>query len=211
MASNGSKPYQATLIAAQGFHVPDTLITTDPQAAREFWEYHDEVIYKSVSGVRSIVTRMTTEHSARLPDVRWCPTQFQEFIAGEDYRVHVVGEEIYACRIISAATDYRYARTQGADLQIVPSQLPEDVARASRLLAHSLELVVAGVDLRRTPEGEWYCFEVNPSPGFTFYQESTKQPIDQAIARLLVAGESGNIGRIGGVAKAINPQPRVPV
>jgi glutathione synthase/RimK-type ligase-like ATP-grasp enzyme len=153
---------------------------------------------------------MTTEQSARLSDVRWCPTQFQEFIGGEDYRVHVVGEEIYVCRIISAAADYRYARTQGADLQIVPSELPEDVASASRQLAHSLELVVEGVDLRRTPEGEWYCFEVNPSPGFTFYQESTKQPIDQAIARLLVAGESGNIGRIGGVAKATCPQPRVP-
>jgi hypothetical protein len=33
-----------------GFDVPDTLVTTDPLAALEFWEQHEAVIYKSVSG-----------------------------------------------------------------------------------------------------------------------------------------------------------------
>jgi hypothetical protein len=36
-----------------------------------------------------------------------------------------------------------------------------------------LELVVAEVDLRRTPEDDWYCFEVTPSPGFSYYQSFT--------------------------------------
>ena len=49
-------------------------------------------------------------------------------------------------------------------------------------------LFVAGIDLRRTPSGEWCCFEVNPSPAFTFYQESTGQPIAAAIASLLISG-----------------------
>ena len=44
------------------------------------------------------------------------------------------------------------------------------------------------MDLRSTPDGAWYCFEVNPSPGFTYYQEETGQPIADAIARLLAAG-----------------------
>jgi D-alanine-D-alanine ligase-like ATP-grasp enzyme len=51
-----------------------------------------------------------------------------------------------------------------------------------------MNLRVADVGLRRTPEDLWYCFEVNPSPGFTYYQVATRQPIDEAIARLLVAG-----------------------
>jgi hypothetical protein len=37
MASNGSKPYQSRIIEAHGFAIPDTLITTDPDAVREFW------------------------------------------------------------------------------------------------------------------------------------------------------------------------------
>jgi D-alanine-D-alanine ligase-like ATP-grasp enzyme len=39
--------------------------------------------------------------------------------------------------------------------------------------------------MRRTDEGEWYCFEINPSPGFTYYQNATGAPIDAAIAKLL--------------------------
>src|SRR5215208_2607931 len=62
MAANASKPYQAAHIRALGFAVPDTLITTDPQAALDFWAQHGSVIYKSVSGTRSIVSRVTDEH-----------------------------------------------------------------------------------------------------------------------------------------------------
>ena len=54
-----------------------------------------------------------------------------------------------------------------------------------------MELSVAGIDLRKTPEGEWVCFEVNTSPAFTYYEEATHQPIARAIARLLAeAGET---------------------
>src|SRR5215831_11974268 len=50
MASNNSKPYQAMLIRSLGINVPDTLVTTDVEAALAFWEKHGSVIFKSVSG-----------------------------------------------------------------------------------------------------------------------------------------------------------------
>jgi glutathione synthase/RimK-type ligase-like ATP-grasp enzyme len=188
MATNSSKPYQALRIQSHGFAVPDTLITTDPDAAREFWEQHGTVIYKSISGIRSIVSRLTPEHLDRLQDVAWCPTQFQQYIPGHDYRVHVVGEEIFACEIITQGDDYRYAGRQGATVDVHAYSLPSDCAHRCRALALDLGLPVAGIDLRRTPEGQWYCFEVNPSPAFTFYQEATGQPIDEAIAQFLRSG-----------------------
>jgi glutathione synthase/RimK-type ligase-like ATP-grasp enzyme len=107
---------------------------------------------------------------------------------GTDHRIHVVGDEVFACEVRSEADDYRYAWRQGAGVEIRPCDLPEECANHCRALAAAMNLVVAGVDLRRTPEDLWYCFEVNPSPGFTYYQVATKQPIDEAIARLLVAG-----------------------
>ena len=55
MASNGSKPYQTQLIRAHGFAVPETLITNDPDLVRAFHQQHRRVIYKSISGARSIV------------------------------------------------------------------------------------------------------------------------------------------------------------
>jgi glutathione synthase/RimK-type ligase-like ATP-grasp enzyme len=52
-------------------------------------------------------------------------------------------------------------------------------------MADSLGLVLSGIDLRRTPDDEYYCFEINPSPGFIFYERNTGQPISEAVARLL--------------------------
>jgi hypothetical protein len=74
MAANGSKPYQAEWIESLGFRIPETLITTDPAAALEFWRRHDRVVYKSISGIRSIVSRLTPKHRLRLNDVATCPT-----------------------------------------------------------------------------------------------------------------------------------------
>lgn len=186
MASNNSKPFQSIKIRSSGFDIPDTLITTDPQAVLEFWKMHGTIIYKSISGIRSIVSRFTQDHLDRIENIKWCPTQFQEYILGDDYRIHVVDDEIFACQIISKADDYRYAARQNHTVTIQPYTLPDDVSQKCKKLVKSLDLVVAGVDLRQTPNGKWYCFEVNPSPGFTYYQEEAGQPIDQAIANLLM-------------------------
>jgi glutathione synthase/RimK-type ligase-like ATP-grasp enzyme len=131
MASNSSKPYQAQCIRRHGFAVPETLVTTDPRAARDFWARHGEVIYKSVSGIRSRVSRLRPETADRLDDVQWCPTQFQAYVPGREHRIHVVGDEVFACEITAEADDYRYA-TPGT-IQI---SLPcADVADNCRLSA----------------------------------------------------------------------------
>ncbi len=186
MTSNDSKPFQLGLISRAGFAVPPTLVTTDPAAARAFWEMHRCVVYKSVGSTRSIVARLEAEHIDRLEDVRWCPTQFQRYVAGTDYRVHVVGDDLFAAAIQADRDDYRYAASQGGNVRVRDAVLPAGVGQRCVSLARSLGLTVAGIDLRLTPDGEWFCFEANPSPGFTFYQHHTGQPIDRAIASILV-------------------------
>jgi ribosomal protein S6-L-glutamate ligase RimK-like protein len=183
MAGNSSKPYQLQQIARLGFRVPETLVTTDPRQARAFWERHGTVVYKSVSGVRSRVARLRARDRARLDDVATCPTQFQEFVDGRDHRVHVVGTEVFAATIACNADDYRYAR--GRPVEIRACALSPEMEDRCRRLAHALDLPVAGIDLRRRCDGAWYCFEVNPSPAFVFYEEATRQPIADAVARLL--------------------------
>jgi glutathione synthase/RimK-type ligase-like ATP-grasp enzyme len=193
MASNGSKPYQSLLIREQGFAVPETLLTTDIAALEEFWERHGKVIYKSASGVRSIVGRLTPAHRARFSSLATCPTQFQQWIAGTDVRVHVAGDEVFASEVESCATDYRYPRRNEEIPRIRAIDIGRELADRCRRLAGALNLPFAGIDLRRTPTDEWYCFEVNPSPGFTFYADATGQPIADAVASLLVAGGAQQI------------------
>jgi glutathione synthase/RimK-type ligase-like ATP-grasp enzyme len=139
---------------------------------------------------RSVVSRrLRSEHAERLANVTFCPTQFQRYVPGTDHRVHAVGNELFACEILSEADDYRYPEQH--EVEIRACRLPQAVEDRCKLLAAVLELPVAGIDLRRTPEGDWYCFEVNPSPAFTYYEGVTNQPIGKAIARLLAAGAQG--------------------
>jgi glutathione synthase/RimK-type ligase-like ATP-grasp enzyme len=189
MASNSSKPYQATMIERAGFRVPDTLITTDPEAAAEFWDRHGQVIYKSVSGVRSVVSRLGPQHRGRLSDVIWCPTQFQAYVPGRDHRVHVVGDDVFAVEVLSEADDYRYASVQHSSCELRSTGLPSEIADRARVTARALDLPVCGIDLRFTPDGAWYCFEVNPSPCFTYYEHYTRQPIAETIAARLDSHE----------------------
>jgi glutathione synthase/RimK-type ligase-like ATP-grasp enzyme len=186
MASNGSKPFQAQLIRAQGFSVPETLITNDPEQVREFRKRHGRIIYKSISGVRSIVQTLTDADEARLERIRWCPTQFQRQIDGEDVRVHVVAKDVFASAITSNVTDYRYAgRQDGGSAELRAVELDDELAERCIRLAQTLELAFAGIDLKVTPDGQVYCFEVNPSPAYSYYEQSTGQQISSALATYL--------------------------
>ena len=183
--SNGSKPFQLQLIADAGLRVPETLVTTDPVAARGFLDLHGRVVYKSVSGVRSIVAALETGDGDRLDRVTSGPVQLQRWIGGRDVRVHVVGKHCFATAIDSSAIDYRYGALAGVDPTLTAVDVPPSLQEILIALTHRLGLLVAGIDLRVTTSGEWFCFEVNPSPGFTFYEDATGQPIGEAIADLL--------------------------
>ena len=187
MGSNSSKPYQAQLIKHYGFEVPESLITNEADLVRDFRRGHKAVIYKSISGVRSIVQRMTDADEERLELIRWCPTQFQEFVEGFNVRVHVIGTDIYATAARTDATDYRYAYRQVGDpAELTAFDLSEELSEKCVNLTKRLGLAFAGIDLKLTPDGRVFCFEVNPCPAYSYYQANTGQPIARGLAKYLV-------------------------
>jgi glutathione synthase/RimK-type ligase-like ATP-grasp enzyme len=189
MSSNMSKPYQAQTIVQCGFSTPDTLLTDDPDEVARFVARYPSAVYKSASGVRSIVSSLADTDPARLRMITWCPVQFQERVDGFDVRVHVVGERTFAARVISDALDYRYAGRQvGANAELEASTVPPDVNDKCVRLAQRFGLPFAGIDLKFCPDGRVVCFEVNPSPGFSYYEMATGLPIAAAVADELLAG-----------------------
>jgi glutathione synthase/RimK-type ligase-like ATP-grasp enzyme len=194
MGSNSSKPYQAQLIREHGFLVPETLVTSVPELVREFQTRHSRVIYKSISGARSIVQTLDEEDLKRLDNIRWCPTQFQAFVDGTNVRVHIIEDRAYATAVATDATDYRYAASQtGEPASLREVKLSDDLEQMCGDLARSLGLVFAGIDLKITPDDEVYCFEVNPCPAFSYYEGNTGQPISEGVAKCLMEG-CGNVG-----------------
>lgn len=187
--TNMSKPYQLQLIERYGFRVPNTLVTMVPEEALAFYdECRGRVIYKSISAERSIVKRLTPDDFARLDLIRDCPAQFQEMIPGTDLRVHTVGERLFATEVVSNGVDYRYAEDGSGRRSMRAVELPPEVHSRCLELVKGIGLSLSGIDLRRTPDGAYYCFEVNTSPAFTLFENHTGQRIGDALADLLCAG-----------------------
>jgi glutathione synthase/RimK-type ligase-like ATP-grasp enzyme len=189
--SNYSKAYQALIIRQFDFQIPRSLITNDPEAALRFYsECEGKVVFKSISGVRSVVQLMNKEHLGRLTLLENCPTQFQEYLPGDNIRAHVVGERLFAVRIQCDALDYRYAGEAGYARTMVPTTLPEDVEANCIRLTQELGLTMSGIDLKETPAGEYYCFEVNTSPAFPFYESPGRPVAADALAEFLAQREA---------------------
>jgi hypothetical protein len=78
-----------------------------------------------------------------------------------------------------SSSGYRYPRT------IVPTKIPQNIGANCIRLANELGLAFAGIDLKETPAGEYYCFEVNASPAFPFYESPARPIVADALARFL--------------------------
>ncbi len=183
MAGNGSKLYQMLMIQQCGLKTPDSLVTNKQESLEAYLNKQGTLIFKSASGIRSIVHTYGDPFSKR--SIAACPVLFQKKLNGINYRVHVAGSRIFTTIIHSHAVDYRYAKKENAHVELEASTLPPEIEKACFKLSKTMDLPLAGIDLYKTDGGEWFCFEVNPSPAFSFYESGTGQPIAAAIASYL--------------------------
>jgi hypothetical protein len=190
MLSNMSKPYQAQLIAQCGFYTPTTCITNYAQDVKKFKVENKSIIYKSISSTRSIVKELSDISDKNLEKIKFLPTQFQKKLDGQNIRVHVVGDVLFATLIKSNKVDYRYAVSDGGNTELVEFFLPKKIEEKCFNLAKKLKLPLCGIDLFLTLDDEYYCFEVNPSPGYSYYESNTGQKISSAIVKFLEFGSA---------------------
>jgi len=197
-ASAHHKPYQWTVAQAVGLAVPRTLVTTQPSAARDFIASlrPGSVVFKaflaSIEEWRE--TRLVeAEDVARLDLVRLAPVIFQEYIAGVDLRITIIGESIFAAEIDARSSSYPVDMRMVIDEgEIRAVDLPADLCRQLLELQRRLGLVYGAVDMRRTDDGAYYFLEVNPAGQWLFVERRTGLPITQAHADLLASLADAN-------------------
>jgi glutathione synthase/RimK-type ligase-like ATP-grasp enzyme len=188
------KARQLRVAAEVGLRVPRTLITSDPERARRFVDHlgAGRAIYKTFSCTHAIwrETRLLrSDDLARLDAVRVAPVIFQEFIPAEsDLRITAVGRQLFVAAIRSVARDglIDFRMTVG-DAALSAEQLPRSIRDRVRALLQRLGLVYGAIDMRRTPDGEYYFFEVNTAGEFLFVEDRTNQPIARALADWLAS------------------------
>jgi hypothetical protein len=91
-----------------------------------------------------------------------------------------------ACEVATDEVDFR----DDPSPRIVACDLPVEIAEQSCRIAAALELIWTGIDYRRTPTGEYYFLEANPSPMFLGFEQQTGLPLTAALAALLTAGDA---------------------
>ncbi len=182
---------QLQLARRLGLSVPETLVTNEPDAARQFIETHGvgRVIRKAFRNIAQAPreTHLLSEQDLPLLEsVRYAPVIFQRFVpADRDLRVTVVGDEIFAAAITSEsqyAADYRPGL---GSAEVVPYELPPAVAEKLLALMRAFGLQYGAVDFRVTPDGDHVFLEVNPVGEYLFISQRTGQPIPAAIAATL--------------------------
>jgi hypothetical protein len=175
------------LLAAQELAVPipASLITNSRDEAAEFRQRHPRCVYKALTwrdDSKLIATEKLT--GAELDDAaafQAAPVIVQELLPpGEDIRVNIFGDEVYAAEKTVESIDGRLDAQLWRE-HTLPGGLGSKLVR----LLGALGLDYGCADLRRLPDGRYFFLEVNPAGQFLMVERDTKQPLVESLCRLL--------------------------
>jgi len=198
-----SKSLQHHFARKCGLLVPSTFIGSDSKYAERFasllWENEHRCCTKNIESTHLELlgikhARLTQlfciENLSDLTGLEYCPMIFQEYIEKKyEYRVTIVGKEVYACLIDSqvaggdTAVDWR-----NYDIPSTPHfavKLESHLELKLVKLIHELGLTYGAIDLVESPNGDFYFLEVNSMGQWLWIEDLTELPISMSIARHL--------------------------
>jgi len=183
------KPYQLKTATELGFNIPDTLITSNPEKAKDFWIFcKKQMVIKTLMlspmEDRVIYTNQVTEElMMKIERLKSSPVILQRLIPKKyELRITVVGNNIFPVEVESESNiDWRKTR-----IRLKEHDLPEYIRKNVFRLLKKLGLRYGCIDMIVTPENEYIFLEINPNGQWSFVEERTGMPIGKAIARLLI-------------------------
>lgn len=163
-----SRAAQLAFLARHGLTVPRILVTSQPEAARAFFEETEgRTIYKPVGGSLPCFKAMEACDLHRLEAIRLAPVHFEESPVGDVVQAVVIGQELLT----------------------IPSEetIPSETARLCVQACRALDLWMAQVSFRRGPQGHWVATGLVPHLGAESLGDAR---IREAAATLLEEGAS---------------------
>lgn len=197
------KPLQLSLAVREGFRIPETRITNDPEEVRRLYgEWEGRLVAKLAGGQIAgeghddeyaiYTTRLREGDLQASAAIAACPAIYQRLIEKAfDLRVTVVGDQIFACRIITPSNDEPHVDWRRAGRHAVsyePHDLDPVTARKCRAVMRRLGLELAGIDMIVTPDDETVFLELNAAGQWAWIEQATGMPIAAAVAERLIEG-----------------------
>ncbi|MGW4047805.1 ATP-grasp ribosomal peptide maturase [Streptomyces sp. NPDC004721] len=193
------KPSQLAVASRVGLSTPATLITTDPQQAREFCTaQRDGAIYKPLwtspypdaEGQARTVWVSAVDPGDITDAVSVCPHLFQAKVPKEfDVRLTAVGDKLFAVRIDIDGSHLDW-RKDYSKLHYAAVPVPADVAGGIRAYLREFGLTYGAFDFAVTGDGQWTFIECNANGQWAWFPEEIRDPIAQALADQLQKGLS---------------------
>lgn len=180
-SDNGCKPLHELTLSRHGFAVPESIASSDRSRLRAFAATGPTIV-KALSGVRAD-SRLVTPRDFDSFDIVQGPVHLQRYVAGKDVRAHVCGSKVYAQEITSSAVDYRTAAETEATY--VPCDLPEELVARMVDCTRESGMAFAGWDFKVGEDWQHWCLEVNPMPGYDWYDRKLDGAISAGLVDLL--------------------------
>ncbi|MFG2115876.1 ATP-grasp ribosomal peptide maturase [Streptomyces sp. NPDC048718] len=190
VAAADYKPAQLATAQRLGLTVPATLVTNDPDEAREFISSHERVIYKALrwtpyqrEGVPMAGWTETVAAAEIDESLRVAPHLFQTFVDKvADLRVLVVGRQAFAVRITSGLLDWR---KDYSALSYAVVDLPGAIESALLSYLDHYGLASGSFDFAEDRQGDLWWLELNPNGQWGWLEPHTGLPMAAAFAALL--------------------------
>ncbi|MDR0854146.1 MAG: hypothetical protein LBN34_07240 [Clostridiales Family XIII bacterium] len=191
------KVQQLNRALSYGLKIPATLCSCRPQEVQSFADSSPnglitKVITPGTPLVDSfdkqymIFTQNFNQEKISDEQILSAPAIYQEKITKKfEVRVVIVGENFFACKIDSQASEKTQLDWRHYDFDNVPHEpiiVPQKVRNALAEFVNSYGLVFATVDLAVTQDDEWVFFEINPNGQWAWLEELAGLPIGCAIA-----------------------------
>ncbi|MHC5768958.1 MAG: MvdC family ATP-grasp ribosomal peptide maturase [Nostoc sp.] len=196
-----NKLRQLRVASEVGLVIPRTLVTNNPQEAREFFhQVKGKMIVKllrplssgmQVSSFFMYTSVVKEEDLLDAETLRYCPVMFQEQIPKQQElrAVYVNGNFFVGALDASeyAASTQDWRRETKEILTWQTEQLPDKLIRCLDAFMAKFGLIFGAFDLIKTPSGEYVFLEINPTGEWGMLERDLDYPIALAIASALLS------------------------
>ena len=165
-----------------------------------FFDKHNEVVLKTMHQIyleyqnqptMLLVKKVKWQDFTMFVDDGECPIFLQQAIDKQfDFRVIIVGDEIFACKIDASQSVYGKMDWRAYDLPNTVHEiyeLSQETKDKILLLMKQFNLDYACLDFCVDQSGKEWLLDVNPFGRYMWIEQAVGLPISSAIAKLLIS------------------------
>lgn len=192
---------QLRLAKEVGLHIPRTLVTNDPEAARQFFDKQKgQVVGKLLTPLSTgmegstffLYTSVVKEADlAEAENLRYSPMVFQQQIPKQqELRVIYVAGTVFAGSLDASqynTTTIDWRRAQFTKSPWQTHELPTEIIERLHIFMAELGLSFGALDFIQTPNDEYVFLEINPTGEWGMLERDLHYPISEAIADALLS------------------------